>query len=203
MFIRLFYSNKSQECTNLWQVIINENIAKIFIPICLDNYSSQQLSQLRIKEIPAIVISSDKQPSAIYEGPQQCSHWLTNFTINRRQNLVSHVEAQRKLIQRAQAIARQQDGGALEYIEAEMDGVTDGYAYNATDLCQPKNFITVGEEEKYNIITPQFNENKINAKDMQSQISQLETNRNNDNKKIMEQMEQNQIKAVINYNAGY
>ena len=153
MFIRLFYSTECKECMNLWSVIYNENISNMFIPICLDNFSSKKISQLKIKEIPAIVISCENKPSSIFEGPQQCSQWMTTLMYNRRKNICNQVEQQRNLIQKAQSEMRTQEGGTLEYIAEEMDGISDNYSYNMTELCQPKNFIPYGEEEKYNIIS--------------------------------------------------
>jgi hypothetical protein len=191
---------KCQECINLWQVIFNENIVKMFIPVCLDNYSSKQISQLSIKEIPAIVISAENQSSMIFEGPQKCSQWLTSFTINRRKNLAIQVENQRRLIQKAQAISRAQDGGPIEYTDTEMDGITDNYAYTATDLCQPKSYMMIGEEHKYNIITPMLTEGKIDIDYMKQQLTDLENQRNSEKQQLMNVMEQSQIKAVLNYN---
>lgn len=200
MFIRVFYSTKCQECMNLWQVIYNENIVKMFIPVCLDNYSSKQIASLSIKEIPAIVIASENQAVTVFEGPQKCSQWLTMFTLNRRKNIVQQVEQQRRLIQKAQSVARNQDGGTLEYIESEMDGISDGYAYNHTDLCQPKSFVMVGNEDKYNIITPMIKEGKVDMDSMKRNLADLEASRSADTQHFMKIMEQNQIKAVLDYN---
>ena len=153
MIIRLFYSTKCEECMNLWQVIKNENISKMFTPVCIDTFNSKQLETIAIKLVPAIVISSENQPSSIFEGTMKCSQWLTSFTINRRRNLALQVNEQRKLIQKAQAQDRIQNEGALEYNEAEMEGISDSYSYNNIELYQPKNFVTVGNEEHAKIVT--------------------------------------------------
>ena len=199
MFIRIFYSMKCQECINLWQVIYNEGIARMFIPVCLDNFNSKQIATMMstVQSIPAIVVSAENQPSAIFEGPQRCSQWLTNFTTNRRKNMVHEVEKQRKLVQKAQAAIKYQDGGADGFTEAEMDGISDNYAYNATDLCQPKNFVMVGDEDKYNIMTPYIKEGKVDTESMKRQLAELEASRNADKDQFMSMMEQNQIRAVV------
>lgn len=200
MFIRLFYSNKCNECMNLWHVINNENIVKMFIPICVDNLSSKEISQLSIKEVPAIVVSAQNVFPSIFEGPVQCSQWLTNFTINRRRNLAQQVDQQRKLIQKAHATVRMQEGGPIEYTEAEMDGVSDNYSYNNTDMGQAKSFVMVGDEENHFIRTPQMIENKVDLDAMKRQLSELESSRQSDNQQFMKIMEQNQIRSIINYN---
>jgi hypothetical protein len=201
MIIRLFYSNKCQECMNLCQVIFNEGIVRMFIPVCLDNFNSKQIASLSIKQIPAIVVSAENQQTAVFEGPQQCSAWLTSFTLNRRRNIAQRVEEQRRLIQKNHAIARAQEGGPSEYTEAEMDGVSDSYSYNGTELCQPKNYVMVGTEESCAIPTPQVNhEGKIDMEDMRRRLADLESARKADNQQYMSLMEQNQIKAVVFYN---
>lgn len=185
---------------NLWQVIFNENITKMFIPVCLDNFTSKQVSSLSIKEIPAIVMSGDNQVTSVYEGPQKCSQWLNNFMMNRRQTIVQQVEARRRLIQKTQATARKQEEGAFEYVDAEMDGVSDNYAYTQTDLCQPKSYVMIGDEEKYNIVTPRFTDEKLDFEAMKKQLLDLESRRGNDLQQYKTVMEQHQINAVINYN---
>jgi thioredoxin-like negative regulator of GroEL len=183
---------------NLWQVIYNEGIMKVFIPVLLDNFSSKDIASLSIREVPAIVISAENQPAAIFEGPQKCSQWLNNFTFNRRKNLAQQVDQQRKLIQKAQAEMRIQEDGAIEYAEAEMDGISDNYAYNHTDLCHPKNFVAIGDEDKYSIMTPQLIEGKVDEGAMKKYLAELESSRMAENTQFMKHMEQSQIKSVIN-----
>ena len=202
MFIRIFYSTKCKECINLWQVINNEGIGRLFIPVCLDNFNSKQIASIMtsIRAIPTIVISAENQKTAIYEGPQNCSQWLTQFTLNRRKNIAQQVEQQRKLIQKSQYIAKTQEDGAAEFNEAEMDGISDNYSYNHTDLCQPKSFVMIDTEDQNSILTPQIKEGKIDMHSMKKQLLDLESSRSSDNQQFMKNMEQNQIKAVINYN---
>lgn len=201
MIIRIYYLSSCNECKNLLQVIFNEGIQRMFVPVCLDNSSSEDLykimTSLKIDTLPTIVISSENQQPMIFEGPQQCSQWLTNFTLNRRKNIVQVVDNQRRLIQKAQMIARNQDG-TDGFIEAEMDGISDTYSYNLTEIGQPKNYVMVGDEDKYNIVTPQLKEGKIDDITLRKQMAELENNRNNDKRQLMQIMEQNQIKAVMN-----
>jgi hypothetical protein len=170
----------------------------MFVPICLDNLSSKKISQLKIKEVPAIVVSCENSPSSIFEGPQQCSQWLTSLMYNRRKNICERVEKQRKFIQKKQAEMRSLEGGAIEYNAEEMDGISDNYAYNMTDLCQPKNFVQIGSEDKYNIVTPQTTCNKIDMLTMKKQLANLETSRKNDNNKFSDIMEKQQIQTILN-----
>lgn len=200
MFIRLFYSTECKESMTMWSVIQNEGISNMFIPVCLDNMSSKKISQLKIKEIPAIVISCENKPSSIFEGPQQCSQWLTTLMYNRRKNICQRVEQQRKLIQKSQNELKLQEGSTIEYIAEEMEGISDIYSYNMTELPQSKNFIPCGDEEKYNIVTPQTSCDKIDMITMKKQLSNLEHSRKNDNVKFADDMEKQQIQTVLNSN---
>lgn len=202
MFFRLFYSNDN-ESTNLRRVICNENIANIFIHICVDNLSIEEMLKLEISVVPSIVISHENQPSEIYEGPVLCSKWLTAFTMNRRKNLAARVDQQRRIIQKAQSDARRQEDGALDYAEAEMEGVSDMYSYTGTDLCQSKNFVMVGDENKYNILTPQIIEGKVDINTMKRQMDLIQDTRSKDTQQFLKTMERDQIKAIVNHNNIY
>src|SRR5205823_1587542 len=115
-------------------------------------------------------------------------------------NLANQVDARRRLIQKAHTDARIQEEGALEYIEAEMEGVTDEYAYTNTDFAQAKNFIPVGYEDKYNIITLTTKENKIDRSSLDRHMADIKSGRDGDENKLRSVMEENQIRAVLNYN---
>lgn len=197
MIIRLFYSTKCKECMNMMNVIKNEGIMLMFKLICLDKLTSEQCSKLQIKEIPAIVISAENHQTSIFEGPQKCSQWLNNFTINRRKNMIQQVEQQRRLIQKANAIAREKEGGPLEYIDAEMNGVTDNYSYHNTELSQPKNFAIIGSEQTLSISTPQIIETKIDRNQMNKNLKDIEAKRNIENIELKNIMERTQINKIL------
>lgn len=202
MYTRLFYVTTCEHCVNLWNVIYSEGIGRMFIPVCLDKYDARSLLQLKIKMVPAIVITNENQSPIIYEGAQQCSQWLNNFIYNRRLTIKQRVEQQRRLIQKQQCVARAQEDGLDEYLAAEFEGISDNYSYNNTELFQPKNFVTIGNEEDQRIVTPQIKEKAIDKTTMMNQLHELEKNRNIDNQKFMQTMERNQIQAVFdnNYN---
>lgn len=201
IFIRVFYSVECNECMNLWQVIYNEGIGRMFIPVCLDKYTSKQIQNLGlgIKVLPSIVVSTQNHPPLIYEGPQKCSQWLTNFTLNRRKSIAQQIEQHRKLIQKEHARVRTLEGGPIEYSEAEMEGMSDDYAYNDTDLCQPKNFVMVGNEESSRIVTVTNTKDcKFDMAATKAYVAELEKTRSMDTTHLKEDMEKRQINAVIN-----
>jgi hypothetical protein len=194
------------ECKNILHVISNEGIDRLFTFIRLDNISSKELqtiaSSIGIKSVPTIVINVENHPPGIYEGPSMCAKWLTSFTLNRRNNIAQEVDNQRKLIQKAQAIARAQGGLTEGFAEAEMEGISDNYSYNATELCQPKNFVMIGEEDKHFIMTPQISEGKVDTDSMRRQLAEIESARTSDTLQMQKIMEQNQIRAIFERKNG-
>lgn len=182
---------------SLMQVITNEGISNYFIPICIDDYTSAQLQNLSIKEVPSIVVSEQNQRPAVYEGPQQCSEWLNNFTYNRRKGLAQLANQQRKMIQKSHMEVSSGENGPLEYIDAEMDGIADEYAYNNIDFAQAKNFIPVGLEDKYHITTITHNVDKIKNDELNSELRNLDKMRKDENSTIKRKMEEEQIRKVI------
>lgn len=198
MFIQLFYSTKCQACNELWTVIINEGLQRMFVPVCLDKMSPKSISELKLERIPAIIILSDGQRPIIYEGSNACGEWLNTIIKNRRINMKQYVETQRKLIHQRQLATKNSEQHAIEYVTEEMDGISDAYSYVATDLFQPKNYVPVGQEHNFNIVTPQDKEQKINNIETMSNVKELMRVRDKDAVDLQKMMEQQQIQTILN-----
>lgn len=173
-----------------------DGINQMFTMICIDEFSSNQIASLQLRKVPAIVISQQNRKPEIYEGAMECSKWLKMFTYNWKMTQKQRVTNQIKMNQKAryEAVRR---GGAIEFIEAEMDGIGDDYAYVATDLCQPKSFAVVGSEETNNIATPQLQQNKLDKHEMTKQMNKLNSKIQKDTLEFRKLMEQKQIQAVV------
>jgi sucrose-6-phosphate hydrolase SacC (GH32 family) len=191
---------KCSDCIGLLNVIENEGISNMVMRINLDELSSERLQQLSmgIKKIPSIVINSENNNPIICDGPQECSNWLNNFTLNRRKTLADTLTERRKIMQREISAAR--GNGPVEYSEAEMAGTSDDYAYMETDMAQLKNYIPIGQEHSFNIITIKNRENKMTDMEMKNTMSEQTRQRENDNNNMKTEMEKNQIAAVLSRN---
>ncbi len=199
MFIQLFYSKKCQACNELWTVIINEGLQRMFVPVCLDNMSTKNIAELKLERIPAIVILSDTQRPIVYEGSKNCGDWINTIIKNRRLNTKQHVETQQRLVNQNKSMIRSNEqGSALEYVMEEMDGVSDAYSYVATDMYQPKNYVPVGQENSFGLVTPQDTEHKINAIDITANIREVMRGRERDTIELQKNMEQQQIQIIMN-----
>jgi molecular chaperone DnaK (HSP70) len=200
----LYYTTHCGACVELFIIIMNEGIKDIFILKCLDGFSSEQLCSLPMKQLPAIILEDQNGMYHVYEGAKQCGNWINAIIQNRRLNINMHVENQRKMIQKEHANLRNQNGySELEYNEEEMEGVSDSYSYVATDLHQAKNFIPVGQEENFNIVTPQMKEATLKKDEMIKNINFLKDDREKDTNELKKIMEQKQIYAVKNPGYGY
>tara|TARA_Y100000780_G_C13619207_1_gene391854 strand:+ start:288 stop:914 length:627 start_codon:yes stop_codon:yes gene_type:complete len=200
IYYRIYYTKKCNECLKLMNVIINEGITPMFILICLDSLSSKEIGIIakQINLFPTIIISHENR-NEVYDGPVKCSQWLNTFIKNRRMSIINNVNQRRKMIAKKQLELKLKNDGINEYNEDEMEGIADEYAYNTNmDIYQSKNFIPVGKEEYYNIITPQNQLNKMDVKNVRDKLSELEKTRNNDFNEINKFLEKEQINTVMN-----
>ncbi len=198
MIIQLFYSTKCKACNELMMVIVNEGMQRMFMPVCLDEMSPKNIAELKLERIPAIVIITDNQTPMIFEGSKNCGEWLNNIIRNRRVNMKQYVNNQRKLVQQSQTVACTKEQETLEYINEEMDGVSDAYAYVATDIFQPKNFVPVGQEHHFSVVTPQDKEDKLSNIDTTNKLKEVVRTRDFDTCELQKQMEKQQIQTIIN-----
>ncbi len=204
MIFQLFYSHKCKACQELINVIVNEGIMRMFVPICLDYMNQSDIIRMNFKYVPTIIVIGDNQQSTVYEGPEKCGPWINTLIQRRRSQIKQYAETQRKNVQKINNMitSGNSNAPALEYIADEMEGVTDGYAFVATDLYQPKNFVPIGQEKNFNLLTPQDNEKKIGHHEMDSHLSELSMTRDRDNVVMQKTMEQNQLNAIMTTHAN-
>jgi len=193
---RLFYANSDKESMNIYNIIMQNGMTRLFQMTDVTQLSMDQLSNLQMKTVPTIVISSPNNRPEVYDGPKNCSVFLNTLIINRRASQIQETEARMKIIQKAQRDARLVSEGPSEYSEAEMSGVSDNYSYMQTDMAQAKSFVLVGQEDATTVITPQLKESKINKNQMSADLSSLQKQREVDTKNFSNIMEQRQIDAI-------
>lgn len=194
---RLFYASNDKESMNIYNIIIQNGLNRLFQDIDVTQLSLQELQNLKMTTVPTIVVSSAQTRPDVYDGPKNCSLFLNNLIVNRRTSQIQETESRMKIIQKAQKDARLKSEGPAEYCEAEMAGTSDGYAYMQTDMAQAKAFVLVGQEDATFVITPQVNESKIGKRQMSSDLSSLEKQRDQDLGTYKSAMEQRQIDAIF------
>jgi hypothetical protein len=196
----LFYANGDSESMNIYNIILRNDLGRIFEATDVTQMSVNELERLQMKKLPTIVISSANTSPDVRDGPSACAQFLNMMIVNRRATQIQEAETRMKMIQMAQKESRMKTEGPSEYSEAEMSGSSDNYSYMQSDVFQPKAFVLIGQEDTLNVITPQLNETKINKKQMSADLSTLERQRQMDLSGYKTDMEQRQIDAIFNIN---
>lgn len=194
---RLFYASNDKESMNIYNIIIQNGLNRLFQDIDVIKLPMQELQNLSMKTVPTIVVSSPQTRPDVYDGPKNCSLFLNNLIVNRRTSQIQETESRMQIIQKAQRDARMKSEGPAEYCEAEMTGTSDGYAYMQTDMAQAKSFVLVGQEDDISVITPQCKEVKIGKRQMAADLVSLEKARNQDLTSYKSEMEQRQIDSIF------
>jgi hypothetical protein len=196
----LFYAGGDPESMNIYNIILQNEMGRLFEATDVTKMSVSELERLHMKNLPTIVISSANTRPDVRDGPSACAQFLNTMIVNRRATQIQEAESRMKMIQRAQKESRLKTEGPSEYSEAEMAGTSDNYSYMQSDVFQPKSFVLVGQEDSVNVITPQLNESKIGNKQMTSDLSALERQRKQDLNSYKSDMEQRQIDAIFGMN---
>lgn len=194
---RLFFAEADQESMNIYNIIIQNGLGRLFQETDVTKLALQELQSLQMRGIPTIVISSPNTKPEVHDGPQACAQFINTLIINRRSSQITETESRMKMIQKAQRDSRLKTEGPSEYSEAEMAGTSDNYSYMQSDIFQPKSFVLVGQEDAINVVTPQVTESKIGKKQMASNLSSLQRQRDQDLNTYKSGMEQRQIDAVF------
>ena len=196
----LFYAAGDPESMNIYNIILQNELGRLFEATDVTKMSVSELERLQMKNLPTIVVSSANSRPDVRDGPRECAQFLNTMIVNRRATQIQEAETRMKMIQRAQKESRLKTEGPSEYSEAEMAGTSDNYSYMQSDVFQPKSFVLVGQEDSVNVVTPQLNESKISKKQMTSDLTSLERQRKQDLNSYKTNMEQKQIDAIFGMN---
>lgn len=130
----LFISNHDENgyCKSLMTLLERHGLNKIFEPKLIDKMKPEQIMQLQIENIPALlVINSQTKTQQFFEG-NDAFKWIDNLLIGRRQTVMKNAENQRKLIQTSN-IKENLKEGLIDYCPNEQGGLSEGYAYYHED----------------------------------------------------------------------
>lgn len=170
---KFFYSNKCNDCRDLWKNIENMRITHMFTPICLDGMSVQEINSLKLRVVPTIISINDGN-ATISEGKQKCNLMINKIASNQpTNNQPTNNQPSNNQMSDTRGVNKKdapeykyenkyyEHDPELEYCEQEMDGFGDCYSYNTDNNYMPKNYVKVGEEEE-NYITAPLTKNKEN-----------------------------------------
>jgi len=170
----IFYSKKCKDCCNLLNILQNENMISYFRLFCVDDNMNKV--PIEITYVPTMIVSTINKPLV----GKEAFEWVTKAKFIRE-------NTQKSLMK-----MMIENSGPLGWVDSEMNGISDSYAYKSIDKAMSHSFQGF-KDEKSNIIFTAPNEEviKINKKDQQKYLEHIKNNRiNQDQDNIKVQKEQ-------------
>ncbi len=176
----LMFSRKCQTSSNLILLMRNLNILMNFEMVCIDDLIAQKKPLPSfLKTVPALVLP---EINGVFQG-REAFEWVEKLRLSTiKMNM----------------LRTQQNMGPAGFVNTEMNGFSDNFAYTSTDMPQPKSFLPYGEDDKYGIYTGHEG-TKLTEQDLKQQINQIETNRKEQEKQLSNIIEQNRTNSILNY----
>ena len=135
----LFYSNFCQLSKVLVQMLTTENLLPLFKSIC--TYNNQMIPP-NITITPTMIIS--KCPKPYIAG--ECFEWIQKIKIWRHNMMMQRLNGVNQQFMQAMGINLGGNESILGFSSAEMDGMSDIFAYLASDDAIPHSYNYLGKE---------------------------------------------------------
>ncbi len=176
----LMFSRKCQTSSNLILLMRNLNILMNFEMVCIDDLIAQKKPLPPfLKTVPALILP---EINGVFQG-REAFEWVEKLRLSTiKMNM----------------LRTQQNMGPAGFVNTEMNGFSDNFAYTSTDMPQPKSFLPYGEDDKYGIYTGHEG-TKLTEQDLKQQINQIETNRKEQEKQLSNIIEQNRTNSILDY----
>lgn len=176
----LFYSKKSKLSYNVVKTMQGMDILKYFKCICVDD-NIDKIPKM-ITTIPTLIVKEYPKPFIA----EEIFNYLRTISFMRNQTSKPKDE----LIE--QKVEEKKDKPLLGYVESEMNGFSDTFAFKDIDLAIPHKFIEYGNEDKYKIFTaPQepkeMNMNETRQKKKLRDFMKTREEEDEKNKQIMKE----------------
>lgn len=172
----IFYSRQCDTCNKLLQLLQSDGILSSFKLFCVDGRLNQIPPQITI--VPSMIVKNNNKilvANEIFE-------WIKNIKFIRGEGGVGGKQ------------------GPIGWVDGEMNGTSDGFAYTNVDKAQPKSYFKIGGEEENAIYTaPDIG--KINKKEQNDMIKNLEGLRNQQDE-IYATIAKKQLDAIVNDGNG-
>lgn len=184
----LFYSRECSTSNNLLRLLQNENLLSYFKLFCVDDRLNE--IPVAITVVPTLVVSTVSKPLVA----QEAFEWVQQIKFLRQKNMEN---TQNKIKQDNLPTFMNQDKKLLGYVDQEMGGISDNFAYTKIDKALPHSYFSLGEEDKNAIFTAPETK-KIKKGEQDSLIKNLETDRNTQDGTYKNQMKYQQLQSVYN-----
>ncbi|CAH6421752.1 Hypothetical protein KVN_LOCUS438 [uncultured virus] len=184
----LFYSKDCVTCRNLLNLLKNENLLCYFKLICVDNNLKAIPAQITM--VPTMILSNINKPLVV----QETFEWVKKMKFIRNQQIS---DINKKIIQQNLIKIMNDKNCPKGFVELEMSGVSDSFAFTDVDTPLDHTFFNLGEEEKNAIFTtPELS--KLSKDEQLSKINNLKSERNDHEQFFYKLMKKQQIQTVLN-----
>jgi hypothetical protein len=174
------------------QLMKNSNILQNFNLYCVDDH----LNDLppHITKVPTLIVGELKQQFVVGDAFK----WVDSVRFMNQRNMM---EMNKKIIM-TNMIKQQQMMGPHGYTQLEMNGFSDNFAFKDVDHAQAHSFFACGTENDNTIFTAPADQKNgkyigMSQQEQKAKLSEIESQRKEQDKQNESCMKQNQINAVI------
>ncbi len=187
----LFYSRQCKTSLLVLRLLQSEGLLNNFKLICVDEHLDRIPPQ--ITHVPTMIVETMKFPIV----GNNILKWIESirFIKNNKQPTANPPIIQEN---------KNQDGynesrPILGYIESEMSGISDNFAFKDIDIALPHAFVEYGKDDKNPIFTaPDDSTVKITAGDQNKRIRESEELRKKQDEEYQQVMKERQLYALLN-----
>lgn len=181
----LFYSKECLMCQNLLKVLQNEKFLTFFTLYCVDDNLDKVPPA--IKKVPTMIIADIPKPLV----EKETFEWVQQVKFL-RQNIVpkSNIIPQN-------TPPPESNKEPMGWIEQEMCGKSDEYAYKDVDKAMLHSYYGVSDNPSECIFTPKESQKKIDLKSQYQMLNSLSTSRSEQDVYLSQLQKEQQLEILL------
>jgi len=185
----LYYSKFSNMCIDLLKMMDSYGVINQFCLKCIDDMAQMPPG---LERVPTLIIVGVNRPFVAKDA-------ITWFNNMRPIFMQQNTDMQnKKIMYNIMRNNMQAISGPKGYIQAEHDGISDGFAYTDLDSAQPKTYYEYNETNKDFIYTPPKEDMRMNRTEQDKLVKSIEAERKKYESECATNMRRDQIIAVMN-----
>lgn len=184
----LFFSKHCTMCQQLINILQREQLIQYFKLFCVDNRLDQLPVSIEI--VPTMIVTDHNGP---IEGIEAACEWIRRVKFIRNQSQQSSTNLVNQTLQ-----TLRKKTGPQSYIQSEMGGFSDSFAFTNKDKALSHNFVEAGKEDKQAIFTAP-EQGAISKREQDNKIQEMKEVRDNMDNEFEKNARVQQINAVMKY----
>jgi len=180
----LFYSRHCRTSGVVLRILHNEGILNNFKLCCVDDNLDKVPPQ--ITKVPTLIVKGIPKPLVADE----IIRWLESIKFVKKPTPQETpmppqtTDTSKKMI--------------LGYVESEMNGFSDNFAFKDVDIALPHKYVGIGEDDKHPIFTAPENPQKMTALEQNKIIKDIEGKRTKQDEEYKNIMKEQQLFKIAN-----